>query len=170
MDLTPRSNQHRSRERELTAGQVLGNRLSPDSLRATITARDAEAGPQTTAYTAKNRRKVRSRDLLDAIQRIDTTTDPAVLAALVDSIRAMYEERGGGELLGLFGRCFLGHPYVDHRMALSLAILHHYRHDEDPPPPFAVARPLARSDSYAFIEIYADGAIIPVRHDGTSAV
>lgn len=76
---------------------------------------------------------MRSRDLLDAIQRIDTTTDPAVLAALVDSIRAMYEERGGGELLGLFGRCFLGHPYVDHRMALSLAILHHYRHDEDPP-------------------------------------
>ena len=104
MDLTPRSNQHRSRERELTAGQVPGNRLSPDSLRATITARDAEAGPQTTAYTAKNRRKVRSRDLLDAIQRIDTTTDPAVLAALVDSIRAMYEERGGGALLGLFGR------------------------------------------------------------------
>ncbi len=61
-------------------------------------------------------------------------------------------------------------------MALSLAILHHYRHDEDPPPPFAVARPLARSDSYAFIEIYAVTAIIlfvmtvsAVADDGSSS-
>ena len=29
-----------------------------------------------------------------------------------------------------------------------------------------MARPLARNDAYAFIEVYSDGAVIPVRPDG----
>ena len=35
-----------------------------------------------------------------------------------------------------------------------------FAHNEPVPPEFAMARPLARNDAYAFIEVYSDGTMI----------
>lgn len=115
----------------------------------------------------RNRRAVRSAELVEAVQRLDTTTDPATTQAILQWIRDEYEERQGGALLGLFSRCYLGAPYVDHRLDLNgLMIVEHYTRDQNPPGPFSAARPFARNDAYIFTEVYEDGTVIPVRADG----
>ncbi|HOF63765.1 MAG TPA: hypothetical protein PLL54_05615 [Dermatophilaceae bacterium] len=115
----------------------------------------------------RNLRVPRSRDLVDAVLRIDTTTDPAAMRDLMEWIREQYAARQGGTLVGLFGRCYLGTPYVDHHMTMSGSILEHFTPSDDPPPLFVPARGLARSDAYCFIEVYDDGLIVPIRRDGT---
>lgn len=121
-------------------------------------------------FEVTRRRAARSRQILDAVTAIDATLDATAQRELTEWIRGAYEERGGGVLVGLFGRCYLGHPFVDHRMAMTGSILQHFHHDEPVPAPYAGARPLARSDAYMFIEVYEDGQLVPVRADGTSAV
>ena len=68
--------------------------------------------------------------------------------------------------VGLFAKYWLGEPYLDHILTFSGDIVRHFKHNELVPPEFAMARPLARNDAYAFIEVYSDGAVIPVRPDG----
>lgn len=118
----------------------------------------------------RNRGARRSADLLDAVSRLDTVTDPRVQKELADWINALYQERDGGELIGLFGHCYLGGTYVDHEMDLLGSILRHFKSTEPPPPAYTAARPLARSEAYLFIEVYSDGSIVPIRHDGSSAI
>jgi hypothetical protein len=116
----------------------------------------------------KKMRKVRrSQDLIEAVRQVDVQTDPAMKAAIIDWVNAEYEKRGGGKLIGLFSKCYLGHPYCDHRMDLAGTIVEHYQIGEEVPPAYASARPLAASNAYAYIEIYGDGEVIPVRFDGT---
>jgi hypothetical protein len=115
----------------------------------------------------KNRKLRRSADLLEAVKQIDVQTDPEMKKAILDWVEAEYNERGGGQLIGLFSKCYLGHPYCDHRMDLSGSIIEHYKVDENVPPAYARARALAKSDLYAYIEVYADGTVMPVRHDGS---
>lgn len=130
------------------------------------------AAPQVTDFAAtrsitRNRQVIRSGELMETVQRLDTTTDPATALAIMQWINDEYEARQGGTLVGLFGKCYLGHPYVDHRMDLSGGhILEHYQRSEEPPGPYRAARPFARSDAYTFIEVYDDGAVIPIRTDG----
>lgn len=121
-------------------------------------------------YTLRKRQARRSAELADAITRLDTVTDPKVQKELADWINAMYEERGGGTVLGLFGHCYLGHPYVDHQMDLLGTITRHFTASDVPPPAFVLARPLARSTAYLYIEVYDDGQVVPVRPDGSSAI
>lgn len=121
-------------------------------------------------HVVRNRAARRSAELVDAVARLDTVTDPAVQKELADWINALYEERGGGTLVGLFGHCYLGGDFVDHEMDLTGGILRHFKSTEPPPPVYAGARPLARSEAYLFIEVYTDGAIVPIRHDGSSAI
>jgi hypothetical protein len=121
----------------------------------------------TTPLQEKNRKTRRSADLIEAVKQIDVQTDPAMKQAIIDWVHAEYDKRGGGELIGLFSKCYLGHPYCDHRMDISGSIIEHYKIDENVPPAYARARPLAASGSYAYVEVYADGAVIPVRADGT---
>jgi hypothetical protein len=139
---------------------------------------EALAGPaaRTTDLAAartvdRNRRTVRSQELVAAVQALDTTTDPQLLDAVKQWIREEYDNRQGGQLVGLFSRCYLGHPYVDHRLDLSGGlILEHFTAADDPPPPFLPARPFARSDAYIYVEVYSDGAVVPVRADGRPVV
>ena len=113
------------------------------------------------------RRVVRSEDLVRAVQSLDTATDPQMLQAIMQWINEEYENRQVGRLVGLFGKCYLGEPYVDHRFDMSGSmILEHFARAEEPPPPFRPARPFARSDAYAYIEVYDDGTIVPIRADG----
>lgn len=115
----------------------------------------------------RNRRALRSQDLIQSVQRLDTTSDPATAQAIMQWINDEYDARQGGKILGLFSRCYLGEPYIDHRLDLSGGcILEHYSQAESPPSPFLAARPLARNSAYLFIEVYDDGAVIPVRQDG----
>ena len=119
----------------------------------------------------RNRRVSRAPELLEAVQRLDTSTDPATALAIMKWISEEYESRQGGILLGLFGKCYLGGDFVDHRMDLAGGyILEHFTHAQTPPMPFQAARPYARSSAYAFVEVYDDGAIVPVRPDGRPVV
>lgn len=122
------------------------------------------------AYVVGNRKKPRSKALLQAIQALDTTTDTAATRDLLDQIAAEYAERNGGLILGLFSKCHLGPPFVDHRLSLGETILEHYRRDDLVPDPFSKARNLAQSAMYIYIEIYSDGEIVPVRPDGTCVI
>lgn len=128
------------------------------------------ASHTTPPHTLRNRAARRSAELVDAVSRLDTVTDPAVQKELADWINAMYEERGGGDLVGLFGHCYLGGDFVDHEMDLTGGILRHFKSTEPPPPAYVGARPLARSQAYLYIEVYSDGSIVPIRHDGSSAI
>lgn len=115
----------------------------------------------------RNRSVVRSEDLVRAVQSLDTTTDPQMLEAIKKLIADDYESRQGGRLVGLFGKCYLGEPFIDHRFDLSGSmILEHFTRDQEPPPPFIPARPFARSEAYAYIEVYDDGCVIPIRGNG----
>jgi len=129
-----------------------------------------EREPVASSYELRNRRRPRQQELLDAIAAIDARTDPAERKKLIKWIEDAYADRGGGVLLGLFGRCYLGDPYLDHRMSPSADILEHFKGSETPPLEYAAARPLARSPHYLFIEVYSDGQMVPIRPDGTPAV
>lgn len=121
----------------------------------------------TTRWELAARKGARSSAILQAVQKIDTAPSPAAQAEIVRWLTEAYETRGAGVLLGLFGHCYLGHPHVDHMIALDGSILTHYTAAQSVPPPFLPARPLATSTAYAYIEVYADGSVIPVRPDGT---
>lgn len=119
----------------------------------------------------RNRRVIRDEELLAAVQRLDTTTSPTMVAALMRWIEDEFERRQGGQLIGLFGRCYLGPPYVDHRMDLGGGfIVEHFTRGQSPPLPFREARPLARSNAYAYVEVYDDGALVPIRTDGRPVI
>lgn len=112
----------------------------------------------------------RSRELIDAVLSLDTASDDESRRDLVNWINGVYEGRDGGVLLGLFGRCYLGEPFVDHRMTLDGGIVEHFKDADAIPPAFAAARALARSPSYIYIEVYSDGQIVPIRSDGAPAI
>lgn len=142
--------------------------------RRMVTCSPQRVEPQKTsaadAMTLRNRKAARSKDLVDAILSLDTHTDPAVQQQVVDWIRECYVERYGGDLIGLMAHCYLGGDFVDHRIDASLHIIEHFTESNPAPAPFHMARPLARATAYAFIELYSDGLMVPVRHDGTQAV
>jgi hypothetical protein len=120
-----------------------------------------------TRSVARNRRYIRTDDLRDAVRSLDTATDPAMMQAMIDLINEEFEERQVGRVIGLFSRCNLGAPYVDHRLDVAGSmIIEHYTRDDAPPPPFAPARPMARNDAYLYVEVYDDGVIVPIRPDG----
>jgi len=124
----------------------------------------------TQTLMARKRKLRRSEDLMRAVAQVDVTTDPATQRELLEWINAVYEDRGGGPLIGLFSHCYLGHPFIDHKLDFGGRIIQHYTPHDQVPPGFEAARPLARSTAYAFIEVYADGMVVPIRPDGLSAV
>ena len=115
---------------------------------------------------ARARRLRRPADLVQAITRIDAQTDPVAITQWLGWIAANYEVSDCGLLLGLFSHCYLGDPYVDHLLDMNQNILHHYAPADVVPAGFEVARPLARTETYAFIEVYTDGTVIPIYSDG----
>lgn len=135
--------------------------LAPD----TVPAQTLQRPPS--ALERRRRREPRSGELLQAVRNLDLTQDAAYRAELTTWIEDAYTERMGGVLLGLFARCHLGPPYVDHRLTVVGHILEHYRPTDIVPPPFDAARTLAQSPVYEYVEVYSDGDIIPVLADGS---
>ena len=134
--------------------------LAPD----TVPAQTLQRPP---ALERRRRREPRPGELLQAVRNLDLTQDAAYRAELTEWIDNAYTERMGGVLLGLFARCHLGPPYVDHRLTVVGHILEHYRPTDIVPPPFDAARTLAQSPVYEYVEVYSDGDIIPVLADGS---
>ena len=135
--------------------------LAPD----TVPAQTLQRPPS--ALERRLRREPRSGELLQAVRNLDLTQDAAYRAELTEWIDNAYTERMGGVLLGLFARCHLGPPYVDHRLTVVGHILEHYRPTDIVPPPFDAARTLAQSPVYEYVVVYSDGDIIPVLADGS---
>lgn len=135
--------------------------LAPD----TVPAQTLQRPPS--ALERRRRREPRPGELLQAVRNLDLTQDAAYRAELTEWIDNAYTERMGGVLLGLFARCHLGPPYVDHRLTVVGHILEHYRPTDIVPPPFDAARTLAQSLVYEYVEVYSDGDIIPVLADGS---
>jgi hypothetical protein len=122
--------------------------------------------PETTREELRNRASVRSQELVHAVGSIDAQPTDAI-ASVMQWIQAQYDDRRGGDLSALFGRCYLGHPYVDHVMTTNGVICEHFTPGDDVAGPQARARALAANDAYAYIEIYRDGSVVAVRTDGT---
>jgi hypothetical protein len=144
------------------AEQLAPPQLTPHSL----------AKPEVTLSPAirSARALKRSADMLEALHQIDVATSPQAVAEIAAWLDEVYAARRGGDLVGVLGHCYLGHPYIDHALSMSGEhILEHYTPGDAVPSIYQSARSLAVSDAYAYIEIYADGQIIPVRPDGTPA-
>lgn len=112
-------------------------------------------------------RKPRHAGIFEAVHRIDASLDPAMRAELGKWIRDEYEREYGDIPLGLFARCHLGPPYVDHRLDLWQSIIEHFTRADTVPPQFGEARTLVRTAAYAYVEVYASGLTIPVLPDGS---
>lgn len=125
-------------------------------------------GTRTTSR--RNLRPSRQAGLLEAIHRLDAGLDPATRDELVRWIRNQYTVEYGDIPLGLVSKCYLGPPYVDHRMDLLHNILDHFSPTQAMPEPFDGARMLVRSGTYAFIEVYGSGLLVPIMDDGTPVV
>ncbi|MEV0178101.1 hypothetical protein AB0I54_02170 [Streptomyces sp. NPDC050625] len=109
----------------------------------------------------------RSAPLLEAVRRLDAGLDEQASRSLADWVREQYTTSYGSVPLGFVARCYLGPPYVDHQLNLFHVIVRHFAPAEQMPEPFSAARMLARSGGYAYVEVYADGLVLPVLDDGT---
>lgn len=109
----------------------------------------------------------RSAPLLEAVRRLDAGLDEQASRSLADWVREQYTTSNGSVPLGFVARCHLGPPYVDHQLNLFHVIVRHFAPAEQMPEPFSAARMLARSGGYTYVEVYADGLILPVLDDGT---
>lgn len=122
--------------------------------------------PKSLPLTNRNRSRRRSGELLSAIAKFDAATDPETRRKLAEFVQNIYEEEDLGQPVALFSTCYLGHPYLDHVMSLDGEILTHFKRNERLSPDLEPARALARSGAYAFIELYDNGSMIPVRETG----
>ncbi|HWG28495.1 hypothetical protein [Actinospica sp.] len=140
---------------------------------ATSTQRTAQSSNTSAAQRLAIRelRRPRGAVLLDAVRRLDAGLDEQACRALAEQISAQYaKDFGGGVPIGLLATCYLGAPYVDHRLNLIELIVEHYTPGSAVPDPYAAARPLVRSGAYAYVEVYSDGLIVPVLPDGSPVV
>lgn len=123
--------------------------------------------PDTDRSVMAARMQVRSQEVLQTLTRLDVQVDQVAQANAMQWLREQYDQKYGGMLVGLFAKCHLGPPFVDHKLDMLGSILEHYAPHDDPGHPYSNARGLARSGSYAFIEIYSDGHVVPILPDGT---
>jgi hypothetical protein len=130
---------------------------------ATVRAQTPLTSPTTRTVTQRPRHS----GLFQAMQRLDAQIDQAARRELADWISEQYATDYGDIPLGFVAKCYLGAPYVDHRLDLLHSIAEHYQPADAVPAPFDRARMLARLGSYAFIEVYASGLLVPVRVDGS---
>lgn len=112
-------------------------------------------------------RTPRHAGIFEAVHRLDAGLDAATRSELAGWIRAEYESQFDDVPLGMFARCHLGPPYVDHRLDLWQSIIEHYAPADAVPEPFAQARMLVRTGAYDFVEVWASGELRPVLADGT---
>lgn len=146
-----------------------GRQTNAPATRQTTQGSNTRSAEQRTA--ARALRKPRGAALLDAVRQLDSGLDEAAGKALAEQISALYAKDFGGSVpIGLLGTCYLGAPYVDHRLNLIEQIVEHYTPGSAVPDPYAAARPLVRTGAYAYVEVYSDGQVVPVLPDGTAVV
>ena len=115
------------------------------------------------------RKKQRHSGLLEAVLRLDTEMDAASRQELADWITEQYRTEFDAVPLGFVSQCYLGSPYVDHRLDLIGSIVQHYSASQQMPPLFESARMLARTGRYEFVEVYLNGELKAVSSDGSTA-
>jgi len=123
--------------------------------------------PGPAAPLRRERLTPRPQALREAVARLDAGLDENARRQLAEWIGQEYQASYGEIPLGLFARCYLGPPYVDHQLNLFEVILRHFTPGDQVPAPFADARTLVRSGGYAFVEVYTGGLLLPVLDDGT---
>jgi hypothetical protein len=144
---------------------------APINSTASVHAQRIEAQSTTVTPGQRKARSVRrSPEILEALRKIDTAPSPQAAAEIREWLQEVYDARGGGILLGLFGHCYLGPPHIDHVFDLAGQIIEHYTPAQTVPAVYLPARPFAVSEAYDYIEIYADGQIVPVRPDGSGVL
>lgn len=154
------------RIRKIQVGQ--DQQQAADVFSQTIARNTVEANVVASEFELANRQRPRSAEIMEAIRNLDMTADESYRAELLDWLQQAYQERMGGMLLGYLGRCYLGRPYIDHMLDLVGRIVQHYTPEQTPPDLFAKARPYVASKRYEFVEIYSDGAIVPIGPDGSA--
>jgi hypothetical protein len=113
-------------------------------------------------------RRNRAEALTNSVARLDAAMDEQTRQQLAEWIAGEYAHEYGGAIpLGFLATCYLGPPYVDHRLSLLETIVEHYGPSDHVPAPFSEARSLVRGGAYLYVEIYSDGQLVPVRPDGT---
>ena len=120
---------------------VLINRSRSRGSPAAQAARTAQASRS--LFDQRTRSRRRPAELVDAIQKLDVTTDDAARRELLKFIGELYEQFGGTPI-GLFAKCWLGAPYLDHILSLDGSIVRHFKETETVPEAYApgpTARP-----------------------------
>ncbi|MFG2413021.1 hypothetical protein [Streptomyces goshikiensis] len=125
------------------------------------------AGPARAPGRLADRLRNRSPELLEAVSRLDAGLDDTARRQLADWIREHYEAEHHTAPVGYVAKCWLGPPYVDHVLDLFGTILTHYTPGDVMPAPYGEARMLARNASYACVEVYSDGLVLPVLTNGS---
>lgn len=113
-----------------------------------------------------NRKKRRSGEVAAMIGRIDQSTDALLNKKLADDLHDTYATCDCGELIGLFARCYLGGTFIDHLIDVRARSVTHFHRGEPVPSGYEEARRLAINPAYEYIEVYSDGAVIPVAANG----
>jgi hypothetical protein len=149
------------------AGRFRSDDQHSTGLRGPSSSQRAQATAQTAAGTRANLVRPRHSGLFQAIHRLDQQIDEAGRRELTAWISDQYTRDYGDIPLGFLARCYLGPPYIDHRLDLLQSIAEHFTPDSVVPAPFDRARSLVRSSSYEFVEVYASGTLVAVRADGS---
>lgn len=114
----------------------------------------------------------RSQEYVEAMTRLDAgglLHNQHKVDAIIQIIR---EEMPEIEIemgpLGFVSKCYLGAPYDVHTLDMTGQIIEHYETFRKMPGQLEKARGLARTGSYAFIEVY-EHALRAVKSDGSVA-
>ncbi|MET7650932.1 MULTISPECIES: hypothetical protein [unclassified Streptomyces] len=152
----------------MSSGERIRRIVVPTEPATTAQPQGQAHAPQRQGLSSGSRELLRARPghLLQAVAGLDAALSEDAFREHAQWLREQYLAGYGAAPLGFVARCHLGHPYVDHRLALDGHILDHFAAGHPMPEPFAAARSLARSEAYAFIEVYDGGLLLPVLADG----
>jgi len=131
------------------------------------------AGPQLERRVKQKRKQA----YISALCKLDGgvhTHDPRAVAELAAAVELEFEDLGIDQRpIGFVQKCILGPEYEVHILDLAgSSIVAHYKIGEAMPAPYETARKLATHPSrallntYAFVEVFADGRIVAVYADG----
>lgn len=116
------------------------------------------------------RLRPRSGLFRETVAALDASTSTDLdLSEAVNRIRSEYAPHEPIPI-ALVARCYLGEPYEVHICDLRGEILQHFERGKGMPFPEEGARALALHPDYAFVEVYSDATLVPVRKDGTVVV
>ncbi|WP_273353633.1 hypothetical protein [Corynebacterium resistens] len=119
--------------------------------------------PKTGTFEIKNRQRNRPEQLIEVLRELDHSQNPVHVARAIEEIRQLYRELMVGDLVGLFGRCYLGNPFIDHQVSITGGVLQHFSPNDEVPFPFSVARGVLKSTTaYEYVEVYSDGSLVPL--------